>query len=325
MAAHSLSFRSILCPTDFAGESRAAFSHAVALCGATGADLTLAHVHPRELPMAAEFSYLSPAPLDALERAELSARLEGLAAAARARGVLTHSRLLEGEPSCEVAELAREIEADLMVVGFHPEARLRRFLMGSTAEELMRHAPCPVVTVRHDAAQAPEEVAPIRRVLCAADLRPSGSEVVPYAIALAASLGAKLTLLHVLEQVPAFEPGSAVFSAVETQVFRQAMAEDARQRLHAAVSDADPESRAVREIVCVGSAHERILEAAREERSQLIVLGPRAPSPLERMLFGSTSRRVVRDAPCPVLVVRGAAAALAARPKQAASEQTVHA
>jgi len=325
MAAHALSFHSILCPTDFAGESRAAFSHAVALCGATGAHLTLAHVHPRELPMAAEFAYLSPAPLDALERAELSSRLEGLAAAARGRGVRTHSRLLEGEPACEIAGLAREIEADLLVVGFHPEARLRRFLMGSTAEELMRHASCPVLTVRHDAAQSPEEVAPIRKVLCAADLRASGAEVVPYAMALAESLGARLTLLHVLEQVPAFEPGSAVFSPVETQAFRQAMGDDARERLHAAVADANPELLAVREIVCAGSAHERILETAREEGSQLIVLGPRAPSPLERMLFGSTSRRVVRDAPCPVLVVRGAAATLGARPKRAAARQRVDA
>src|SRR5262245_42663577 len=208
MAPHPLRFRSILCRTDLAGASSETFSHAVALCAATGAELTLVHVHPRALPIAAEFVYLSPEPLEALERAELRARLEALAASARGRGVTTNSRVLEGEPAGEVAALAREIEADLLVVGFRSEARLRHLLMGSTAEELMRQAPCPVLTVRQGAAPAPEEVLPIRRILCAADLRPSAAEVVPYALGLAEEFGAELTLLHVLEQVPAFEPGT---------------------------------------------------------------------------------------------------------------------
>ena len=87
------------------------------------------------------------------------------------------------------------------------------------------------------------------------------------------------------------------FSMVETQVFRQALAEEARDALRAAVPEQDRERLAVRDLVKAGSPHEQILRLAREEGSQLIVLGARGHSALERVLFGSTSRSVVRDAP----------------------------
>ncbi|MFI4946800.1 MAG: universal stress protein, partial [Burkholderiales bacterium] len=117
MAAQALRFRHVLCPTDFSPFSADAQSHAVAICRALGGELTIVHVHPRELPVAAEFAYLSPAPLDPQERAALLVRLEAFAEPARARGVQTRTRLLEGQPSHEIAQLAQELPADLLVVG----------------------------------------------------------------------------------------------------------------------------------------------------------------------------------------------------------------
>jgi nucleotide-binding universal stress UspA family protein len=306
MAAQALRFRQVVCPTDFSPYSADALSHAVAICRALDAELTVAHVHPRELPVAAEFSYLSPAPLDPEERSALAARLEAFAEPARARGVVTRTRLVEGVPSREIVELAQQLPADLLVTGFYPDARLKHFLLGSVTEELLRHAPCPVLTVRHGVGQAPDAGAPFRRILCGADLRETGPEVIRGALSLADALSAELTLVHVLEQVPEFEPGSAAqFSMVEVQAFRQAMAEDARDRLRAAVPELYRERLAVRDLVKAGSAHEQILRLASEEGAQLIVVGARGHSALERVLFGSTSRHVVRDARCPVLVVRG--------------------
>jgi len=327
MAAQALRFRHVLCPTDFSPFSADALSHAVAICRATGGELTIVHVHPRELPVAAEFAYLSPAPLDPQERAALSARLEAFAEPARARGVPTHTRLLEGQPSREIAQLAQELPADLLVVGLYSDARLKHLLLGSVTEELLRHAPCPVLTVRHGLGQAPETGLPFRRVLCGADLRESGAEVVSCALSLAEAFGAELTLLHVLEHVPEFELGSAMqFSMVEVQTFRQALAEEARDKLRTAVPEEDRERLAVRDLVKAGTAHEQIVRVAREEGSQLIVVGAQGHSALERVLFGSTSRRVVRDAPCPVLVVRGTAVAGVRDGKRAAgSSQLVNA
>jgi nucleotide-binding universal stress UspA family protein len=163
-------------------------------------------------------------------------------------------------------------------------------------------------------------------MLCGADLRESGAEVVSRSLSLAEAFGAELTLLHVLEHVPEFELGSAMqFSMVETQAFRQALAEEARDRLRAAVSEDTRERLAVRDLVKAGSVHEQILRVAREEGAELIVVGARGHSALERVLFGSTSRRVVRDAPCPVLVVRGTAVAGVRDGQRVASSQLVNA
>lgn len=326
MAAQALRFRHVLCPTDFSPFSAHVVSHAASICRAFGSQLTIVHVHPRELPVAAEFSYLSPAPLDAVERASLESKLEALAESARATGVRAQSLLVEGDPAREVAQHAQELMADLLVLGFYDRARLKHFLMGSVTEELLRRAPCPVLTVRHGLGPAPEAGAPYQRILCGTDLRGGGDEAVSHALSLAESFAAELTLLHVLEHVPEFEPGSALqFTMAEIQTFRQAMAEDARARLRAAAPEAARERLAVRDLVKAGSAHEHILRVAREEGSQLIVLGAPGHGALERLLFGSTSRRVVRDAPCPVLVVRGTAVAGVRDRKRVASSQLVNA
>jgi nucleotide-binding universal stress UspA family protein len=101
------------------------------------------------------------------------------------------------------------------------------------------------------------------------------------------------------------------------------MAEDARERLRAAVPEQDRERLAVRDLVKAGSPHEQLLRLAREEGAQLIVVGARGHSALERMLFGSTSRQLVREAPCPVLVVRGAAAVANRLPEGAGARHPV--
>ncbi len=318
MAAQALQVRRVLCATDFSHFSADALRYAASICRTQGGELSVVHVHPRELPMAAEFAYLSPAPLDLPERAGLESRLEAFAEPARALGVRTRCRVLEGRPSREIAQLAEELEADLVVVGFRSDARLEHFLAGSVTEELLRSAPCPVLTVRHGVGGPPDAGVPFRRVLCAADLIEPGAETVSYAVKLAEAFHAELTLLHALEQVPEFEPGALV----EIQALRQALAEEARGLLRAAVPEADRKQLAVRDLVRAGSAHERILDVAREERSQLIVLGARSHRSLGRLLFGSTSRRVLRDAPCPVLVVPETTAA-DARSEERASREPV--
>jgi len=307
MTEQALRLHRVLCATDLSHLSTHALSHATAIARTLGARLTVVYVSPSDVPMGSEFAYLAPASLQPEERAELEAQLREFVEPAVHAGVLVERQVLEGDPSREVIELAKELPADLLVLGLHPDSRLKHFLLGSMTEELLRHAPCPVLTVRHGVGPACDSHAPFRRILCATDLHGTGSEPIAYARSLAEAFASELLLLHVLERVPEFEPGSALqFSAAEIQAFRQGLAEDARERLHALVPEAARERLAVRDLVKAGRAHELILRMAREEGAELLVLGARGRGALERMLFGSTSRRVVREAPCPVLVVRGA-------------------
>jgi nucleotide-binding universal stress UspA family protein len=86
---------------------------------------------------------------------------------------------------------------------------------------------------------------------------------------------------------------------------RWSRAAAARQHLRSVLPPEASERVAVRELVAAGRAHEQILHIARDEDAALVVLGPHAYGALGRLLYGSTSHRVVREAPCPVLSVRG--------------------
>ena len=138
----------ILVPTDFSDPSQEALATAMAFARTFGARLDLVHV-------AVEMAYPLPPPVDVatlpvdfgrvLERAE-----EGLAAEAervRAAGVACESSMLVGRPDTEIVDRARSTGADLIVMGTHGRSGLAHALLGSNAERVVQHSPCPVLIV----------------------------------------------------------------------------------------------------------------------------------------------------------------------------------
>ena len=304
MGTPTFPLRHVLCPTDFSEFSEQALRQSAALVRALGGDLTVAHVFPYPVPLGGEVPYYTSQLLGSVARAEQLDKLKAFAGPAESAGVRVRSVLREGDPSREIARLAAELPADLLVLGTHGRAGFERFLLGSVTERLLRRAPCPVVAVCHAGAPGFVGGAPSSRILCATDLRSTSVDVVAYALALAEASAAYLTLLHVLEG-PEFETGSPLrFTVPEMRTMRKALRDDARIRLRLAIPDEVRLRIAVRDLVVEGRAHEQILRVAREEAPQLIVLGAHGGGSLERMLFGSTSQRVVREAPSPVLIVR---------------------
>jgi nucleotide-binding universal stress UspA family protein len=139
------SLRTILHPTDFSERSRQAFELAGQMARAAGARLIVLHV-TRPADRVRDETPFPPDPdlLAQAARAEL-VRLAAPAALDRAEG-----RLREGDPVTEILRAAREIPADLIVMGTRRRTGLGRLLLGSVAEQVVRRAPCPVLTVnRH--------------------------------------------------------------------------------------------------------------------------------------------------------------------------------
>ncbi|MBM3961343.1 MAG: universal stress protein [Planctomycetes bacterium] len=141
-------FRRIVCPTDFSATSDAALAYAVELARAAKAEIVLLHVLPtmsyplRGLGMAEAFPHL---------QAELHTRgKERLAEAAKAlgTGVAVRTELRDGEAYEQVLGCAKDLGADLIVIGTHGHTGLKHALLGSTAERVVRLAECPVLTVR---------------------------------------------------------------------------------------------------------------------------------------------------------------------------------
>ena len=142
-----LPIRKIFCPTDFSDLSIAAFELASALARDYNAELMIAHVSPTPIPAVADGMVIE---IPSGWEEETKARLRAIQPSDPSIHHTHHFSI--GEAGSEIVEMASELKADLIVVGTHGRSGLSRLLMGSTAEFVMRHAPCPVLTVRHPSA-----------------------------------------------------------------------------------------------------------------------------------------------------------------------------
>ncbi len=140
--------KSILYPTDFSVEAWTAFEVACALASESGGRLVVLHVQPSPLYMLGGTAGVPPLP-DEYDRDKLLEQLKSIRPA-HAEIAVEH-RLEYGEPAEGIIKAAEEIHANLIVMGTHGRTGLRRLLMGSVAERVVRTAPCPVLTVRNPA------------------------------------------------------------------------------------------------------------------------------------------------------------------------------
>ena len=292
-------FHRILCAADFSELSLRALAHAAALARWSGARLSLLHaVAPPD------FRLIGAGPLDAAERER---RLEALRRFAEPVLGPSTTRLVlrEGEAAREIAAESLGWGADLVVVGTHGRRGLEHWELGSVAEQVIRTAPCPVLTVPRGSRppRGPGE-APFRSVLCALDLGPSSALTLEYALSLALRARAAATVLYAMEDVPEaahrmqLRLGAPWFAA-----YRDAVEKEARACLRQLLPEEVRAACAVEEIVVPGKARRQIVRVAGEREADLVVMGVHGARPLQVTLFGSTAARVVREAPCPVLTV----------------------
>lgn len=141
----------------------------------------------------------------------------------------------------------------------------------------------------------------IKSILVPLDYSPSSRKALDYAAAVAKQFKAKLTLLHVVEPVATADFGAAFPLVMEDNQLMSA----AKSELERVVNAAGiPRSAVEKVLVRFGRSFHEIAEAARTRKVDLIILSTHGYTGLKHALMGSTTERVVRHAPCPVLVVR---------------------
>jgi universal stress protein A len=133
----------ILFATDFSKHSEAALACASNLAQTSGATLLIVHVHPLQPAQGEGMLHAGVYPQ---ETADLRVRLQEVTPTLP--DVPFEHELLVGDPAAEIVDLATREKADMIVIGTHGRTGLLRLLMGSTAEKVVRRAPCPVVTVK---------------------------------------------------------------------------------------------------------------------------------------------------------------------------------
>lgn len=140
-------FRRILVPVDESKQATWAVQYAGRLAQAFGARICLVHAYQLMAGYNPEFA--TPVE-DVIANLKESGQATLQAAAELLRGVPVEQKLVEGEPDRQIVTAANDWKADLIVMGTHGRGRLAQFLLGSTAEGVIRLAHCPVMAVAHE-------------------------------------------------------------------------------------------------------------------------------------------------------------------------------
>lgn len=294
----------ILCPVDLSEFSRHALDHALALAKWYEARVTVLHVFSTPQPlapapgMAAEMAYLPP-----VQPGEITEDVRrSCGPAVTAIGGLVDIEVIEGNAAKEIVRLAEQLPADLVVTGTHGRGGFERLVLGSVTEKVLRSTDVPVLTVPPPVTRTGSVV--YKTILCAIEFSGASMRALEYALSLAEETDAHLILLHVVEGILE-KPHVGELAHFSVPEYFRHLEEDAMDRLKAAVPAearvwCKPDER-----LAAGKAHREILRVAEEASAELIVMGVHGKGVLNRRLLGSTTHRVIREAGCPVLTLRG--------------------
>jgi universal stress protein A len=158
-------------------------------------------------------------------------------------------------------------------------------------------SPAPAPALGPD--QLPRSIR-LKKILVPVDFSDSSRQALRYAVAFAAHFQAGLLLLHVVE----FNYVGSDFNLVETSQIEADLRTGAEQRVEEWLKQETTQEVPAQPMVKVGRPYHEIVETAREDGADLILIATHGHSSLAHVLLGSTVERVVRYAPCPVLVVR---------------------
>jgi len=298
----SLKLRTLLHPTDFSPCAGRALDQAALFAGQLEAEIHLLHAVTLRSEGNADPRWLFGDPEPIFQRLESRAESElaRLAESLRARGVAARATARRAViPAALIREFAAEIGADLVVIGREGQRPSEPGRLGAVADEVVRFAERPVMTVPD---RFKGEALP-RQILAPVDFSAGARAAAGYAHELAAALGASLLLLHVFETSPLPD----VYSGAVASIWREEP-EALRDRTLAALE------RLVRELpgpevpwqghLARGKSGPAITAFAEEHDAALIVLASHGLAGWRRLLLGTTAEAVVRTAPCPVVTVR---------------------
>lgn len=298
---------SVLVATDLSPGAAAGLDWAVELSRGTGRRLVLVHA---QVPNAGPSDY-SPTVPDLLQDVDGAARerLESLCAELGSRGVDCAFEVRPGRPSDAILDAVAAHRPELIVVASRGLAGLEHALLGSTTERIVRHASCPVLTVR---GAGDRQIGPFRRILIATDFGDEATAAARAVVGLLDPNGSsirEISLIHVYEVPYDLGPGGLATSAAAGSELCETTRCHVLVRLEAAAAALRPEGVEVAIEAVEGRAAEAILRLAGAGDFDAIAMGTHGRTGLRHALLGSVAERVVRFAPCPVLTLRREAVA----------------
>ncbi len=297
-----LTISKILYPTDFSKCASHALPHTLDLARQYGCELHLLHALVMHDADPSNISHRLP-DMEELYKAleehaemQMKAALEGQEEA----GLQVKSALVRAISAAgAILDYAAENEIDLIAMGTHGRRGLRRLLLGSVAEEVVRLAPCPVLTV-------PERLdvpaGRIESIVVPVDFSEHAKLALLYATEFAAAYHARLHLLHVVDEViyPDFYPPVVPSGGSITEELR----DQSLQRMRSLLTDIEHTQTNKEVHVRAGRAAPEIASFTAELAADLVVIASHGLTGISHMLLGSVTEQLIRRAHCPVLTVK---------------------
>ena len=285
-----ITLKNILFATDFSPAANAAAPFATQIARSYGAKVFGVHVNQFN-----DYTAVVPEAWAGMAEAAEEETMEDIQRLNEQLKSVEHEVIIaQGSVSEAISNVIEQKEIDLVVVGTRGRTGLGKALLGSVAEQILRQAACPVLTVGPHVTMELPRGEEMRGILYATDLSAEYATAAPYAVSLAQENQAQLTLLHVIENLGAGElvaPSELVDAKMRK--LRQLVPQEAELWCQPGC------------LVEQGEPAEKILTLARRLHANLIVLGARPAKGFATHLDTGTVHKVVSLANCPVLTVRG--------------------
>jgi nucleotide-binding universal stress UspA family protein len=295
--------KKILFPTDFFPCAEQALEHALYLAKKYEAELHMLHAtvhYEGDIHNPAACFY---------DLEEIDQRMKDLAIMEMKSMINSRAEALDhivmeqkqGQSAADVIlKYADRNNIDLIVMGTHGRRGLGHLFLGSVAEEVVRLATCPVLTIRERAKL--QQVDGVARILVPVDYSEHSKAALSYAKEIAATYGAKLQMLHVIEEttVPDFYGMGESANRLRLDVLR----DRARFEMEEMYNNSPGPDVDTSHHVFEGYATRDIVEFAKNNDSDLIVIATHGLTGIKHLILGSVAEKVVRMAPCPVFTIK---------------------
>lgn len=291
--------RTILVAVDFSDASRAAVRRARALARSAGASLRILHACP---PPSDDLDPRLVEQLTEELRRGAKLRLANLAASFDDGRVALSTAFEEADPSRAIRDAAESDDVSLIVMGSHGRRGIDRLLLGSVAARVVQRAPKPVFVVRGEHSGEDEDGSPIQSILLATDFSEKAAAVEPEVAEWALRFGAEVEVLHVIRETSVL---LAPYAVTGSSDFEGEMFEAAESRMAGVLRRLRERGIHAKAKIVYGGPAEEILRRAEATNVDLVAVGTRGYSGLQRFLLGSVAQRVLSQAHCDVLVDAG--------------------
>lgn len=285
----------LLLPTDCSEFSEGAIREAVNLAKTCSSKLFVVSV----IETNPEYESIAPQLIEKAEK-ETRQHLESVKNRAAKEGVDCEIIARQGEdPYKYIVDEAVKHQVSMIIMGRRGRKGLKRLMMGSVTAKVIGHSPCNVLVVPRAARLE------FRKILVATDGSKYSNAAASEAVAIAKRCGANLIAASVVPY-ESISPLGIVHSEMQWELVTEESRKAAESNIKNVKEIAEKEDVKIEELILEGRPYEAIINAAKENRVDLIVVGSHGRTGLDRLLMGSVTERIIGHADCAVLVVKAA-------------------